>query len=204
MRKMSLSTNVPSRIRFRLRADTRSWPKGFSTMTRAPLAHPDSSQLFHDGAEEGGRDCQVMRGVLCAAERASDRLEGRRVLVVAVNILKQSAQLVERLTDQSSAVLLDALLRARAQLIEGPAGLGYTDDRHVEVAALGHRLQRGKDLLVGQIARGSEEYERVGMCVAHLRPGLMRVLRGLSPRVRRTENASPKAACSGSPPRRAS
>ena len=53
--------------------------------------------------------------------------------------------------------------RPRLELVEIPARLGHADHRHVEVAALHHRLQRREDLLVGQIARGAEEHQRVGM-----------------------------------------
>ena len=128
-------------------------------------------QLLHDGPEERRRDRQVVRGLLGAAERLPERREGRRIFVVPVDVAKQARQLVERVTVQP-AVLLDAVLRARAQLVERPAGLGHADDRHVEVAALGHRLQRGKDLLERQIARRAEEHERVGMCVGHRYPVL--------------------------------
>jgi hypothetical protein len=37
-------------------------------------------------------------------------------------------------------------------LIEIPAGLGYADDREVEIALVQHGLERRKDFLVGQIA----------------------------------------------------
>ena len=66
-----------------------------------------------------------------------------------------------RATIVEAAEFLDALLCPGAQLIERPAGLGDADDRHVEFAPLGHRLKCGEDLLVGQVARGPEEHERV-------------------------------------------
>src|SRR5262249_26531225 len=40
-------------------------------------------------------------------------------------------------------------------------------DRHVEMAAFHHRLQRGEDFLVGQIARGPEEDQGVGVGRTH-------------------------------------
>ncbi len=58
-------------------------------------------------------------------------------------------------------------LRPRLQLVEVPAGLGDADHRHVEMAALDHRLQRRKDLLVREVAGGAEEHQRVGMELAH-------------------------------------
>ena len=52
-------------------------------------------------------------------------------------------------------------LRTRLQLFEVPASLGDADDRHIEVAALDHRLQRRKDLLVRQVAGRAEENESI-------------------------------------------
>ena len=202
---MSPSTNVPSRIRFSVARRGEVLAEGFLDDDAGPFRAARSSQLFDDGSEERGRDRQVVRRVLRASELASERLEGRRIFVVPVDVAKQSAQLVERGTVQA-AVFLDAVLRPRAQLVEGPAGLGHADDRHVEVAALGHRLQRRKDFLVGQIARGPEKHERVGVCVAHRQSSCPQAVTSwrLSPGGRRTESASPRAAGSGSPLRRAS
>ena len=40
MRKIDSSGNTERAMRFRLRAEARSRPNGFSTMTRAPAARP--------------------------------------------------------------------------------------------------------------------------------------------------------------------
>jgi hypothetical protein len=64
-------------------------------------------------------------------------------------------------------VLLDAVARAGAKLVDPPAGLRHADDRHVEVAAFHHCVQRRKDLLVREVAGRAEEDESVGMNVAH-------------------------------------
>src|SRR5262249_60778613 len=65
------------------------------------------------------------------------------------------------------AVLVEAVLGPGPELFEVPTRLRHADHRHVEVAALHHRLQRGKDLLVREITRRAEEYERIRMVVAH-------------------------------------
>ncbi len=64
-------------------------------------------------------------------------------------------------------MFLQAVVRPRPKLVEVPASLGHADHRHVEVAALHHRLQRREDLLVCQIAGGAEEDQGVGMGIAH-------------------------------------
>ena len=54
------------------------------------------------------------------------------------------------------------------QLLARPGRPRDADHRHVELAAPRHRLQRGKDLLVGEIAGDAEEDQRVAAAgVAH-------------------------------------
>ena len=53
-------------------------------------------QLFHDQPEQRGRDGEVVRRPLRRAELFADGLERGRVVVVAVDIAQQAAQLVER------------------------------------------------------------------------------------------------------------
>ena len=107
-----------------------------------------------------------MRGALGRAELLADGLERRRVPVVAVDIAQQAAELVERRGIQS-AVLLDAVARAGAELVQAPARFRHADDRRVEVASLHHHLQRREDLLVGEIAGRAEEDESIGLAVGH-------------------------------------
>ena len=64
-------------------------------------------------------------------------------------------------------MLLEAVTGPCPELVEVPAGLGYADDWHFEVATFQHRLQRREDLLVGQIARRAEEDQGVGVGIAH-------------------------------------
>ena len=64
-------------------------------------------------------------------------------------------------------MLFETVLRPGLELIEIPARLGHADDRHVEVAAFHHRLQRREDLLVRQVAGGAEKHQRVGMGSSH-------------------------------------
>src|SRR5262249_59969397 len=75
------------------------------------------------------------------AELLAQGLKGCRVVVIAIDITQQAAQLVECCGVQSP-MLLDAVTRARLQLIEIPTRLRNPDDRRVEMAALHHRLQR--------------------------------------------------------------
>src|SRR5216683_1229023 len=124
------------------------------------------AQLCHDRPEQRGRDREVVGRALGGAELLTNRIERRRGPVVAVDVAQLTGQLVER-RGIESAVLLDAVARPGAELVEPPAGLRHADDRHVEVAAFRHRLQRWKDLLEREIARGPEEDQGVRMALAH-------------------------------------
>src|SRR5215471_20951995 len=66
--------------------------------------------------------------------------------------------------------MLEAVACPGPKLIEAPTSLGHADDRHVEVAAFRHRLQRREDFLVGQIARGAKKDQGVRLGCVHGEP----------------------------------
>src|SRR5215831_8451990 len=80
-------------------------------------------QLLDHGFKEHRGDGQVVCRSLRRAELFADRLEGRGVLVVAIDIAQQAAQLVEGRTIDS-AVLLEAVVRPRSKLLEIPTCFG--------------------------------------------------------------------------------
>ena len=131
-------------------------------MTRALLGAAGLGQLFHHSAEGRGRNGQIIGRALRGTEFLAERLKRRRVIVIAIHIAQQSAQFLKRRRIES-AVFFQAVLGPGLELVKVPARLGHADDRHVEVAAFDHRLQRRENFLVGQIARGPEKHQRVGM-----------------------------------------
>ena len=64
-------------------------------------------------------------------------------------------------------MLFQAVFRARLQLIQIPSSLRYADDGQSEAFVADQALQRWKNLLVRQIARGAEEYQCVGQNRCH-------------------------------------
>src|SRR3546814_219807 len=127
---------------------------------RAPGAAAGVERADH-GREQARRDRQVVQRVFGGAQFLAQALEGAGVVVVAVDVAQLRRELFEsRLVD--AAVVLEAVAGAFAQLVDRPARMGHADHRHVEPAARDHRLQRGKDLLVGKVAGGAEEHECVG------------------------------------------
>src|SRR3546814_3645280 len=96
-----------------------------------------------------------LQRVFGGAQFLAQALEGAGVVVVAVDVAQLRRELFEsRLVD--AAVVLEAVAGAFAQLVDRPARMGHADHRHVEPAARDHRLQRGKDLLVGKVAKSEE------------------------------------------------
>jgi len=83
-----------------------------------------------------------------------------------MDITQQAVQLAERFLVQST-VIFQTIADAAAQLVEGPAGPAYADDRHVERPSFDHRLKRWEDLFVGEVASRAEENEGVGMRFVH-------------------------------------
>jgi hypothetical protein len=100
------------------------------------------------------------------AELLAEPLEGPGVVVVAVDVAQQLRQPGEGLLVElalAAGVVLDALAGPPAQLGQVPARPGHSDDRDVETVALDQPQEGGEDLLVGQVAGGAEEHDRVGM-----------------------------------------
>src|SRR6266404_353042 len=64
-------------------------------------------------------------------------------------------------------MFLEAVVCTSAELVERPARFCNADNRHIEMTAVQHCLQRGKDLLVGQVASCAEENQRIGMGSRH-------------------------------------
>ena len=64
-------------------------------------------------------------------------------------------------------MFFDTVLCAGSQLIEVPTGFGHANDRHIEVAAFGHGLQRRKDLFKGEIAGCAKEDKSVRVGITH-------------------------------------
>src|SRR5215471_19654830 len=96
---------------------------------------------------------------------------------------------------KACGVFLETLAHPCPHLVETPSALGDADDRHIEVAAFHHRLERRKDLFIGQIACSPEKYKRIRIERVHLPLLTSQVSRG----GRRTGIAWPIAACPDNP-----
>src|SRR5262249_8956341 len=125
----------------------------------AGLAEP-----FDHGREQAGRDREVVRRALRLGvlQRRADRGERAGVPVVTVHVAHGLGELLERvLVVDATAVLLDAVVTSLAEVVDGPLRRRRPDHRDREMTALGKGVERGKDLLVGEVARCAEEDQRV-------------------------------------------
>ena len=95
-----------------------------------------------------------------AIQRLLQMTIGRGIIVVAIDELELRGQFREsRFIDP--AIVLQAVARALAQPIQGPAGTRHADDRNVHIAAPDQGLQSRKNLLVSQVAGGAEKNEGI-------------------------------------------
>jgi hypothetical protein len=76
-------------------------------------------------------------------------------------------------------------------LINIPTCLGHPDNWHAQVAPFDRRVQRRKDFRVGEIARGTEEDQRIRMGNVHAVLLIWRIF----PDGRRNQSAWQKAVC---------
>ena len=118
MRKIADSSKAASRIAVELLrrgevAAERLFDDDAGAVGAARLA-----ELLHDRPEQRGRDGEVVRRPLGRAELLAERLERRRVVVVAVDVAQQAAQLVERRRIEA-AVLLEAVACPRLEAGRG-------------------------------------------------------------------------------------
>ena len=164
MRKIDVSGKTECRTVFRLWADARSRPNGFSTIDAGTVGRAGRAEALHDDREQAGRDGQVVGGVPGAVEGLDQLGVGVGLEVVAVDVPQGPAELLEGggVVDPP-AVGLDRVAGPLDQVIDGPRRRGHADNGDIEVAPLGHGVERGKDLLVGQVAGGPEEDEGVGL-----------------------------------------
>src|SRR5262249_952867 len=118
-------------------------------------------QSRRDDLERARWNRQIMQRPRCGAERLAQSSERLRGVVVAVDVAEPRRQLLEILLDDAP-VPFEAGSSAGDELVNRPARSSDPDDRDVELTGADERLERGEDLLVGEIAGRPEEHERVG------------------------------------------
>jgi len=111
--------------------------------------------------KERGWDSEIVRWVSGAGQFLFYCREGARVLVVATHVPEQRQKRLKGTLVIDSSRSLNAVCYALVKTIEAPLREGYADDWHLESASFHHGIQCREDHLVRQIARHSEEHQRV-------------------------------------------
>jgi hypothetical protein len=135
-----------------------------------PAGAPRGAEPIDDGVEHARRGREVVHGTLRRAQRLPERRERGRLAEVALDVAQQAGELLER-GGIDDARRGDARQHAGAQLLDRHPRPADADDGHVEPSASNHRLERGEDLLVGEVTGRAEEDKRVGGDGVGLRGG---------------------------------
>src|SRR4029453_4558237 len=174
-------------------------PERFFNDDASAVCASSFAQLCHNRLEQPRRDGKIVRRLLRRAKLLPEGLKRCRVLIVAVHIAQQTTQFLER-GGINPAVVFNAVMRSRPELIESPTGFGHADDRHSEVSTLDHRLQGRKNLFVRQIPGRTEKDQGIRMGTVHS----FLLMWWIVPGVHRTHSAAPRAVYRRNLPRRAS
>src|SRR5436309_13293616 len=118
--------------------------------------------MGHDGGKHARRNGQVMKRSFRRTECPTQKLIGRGVLIIAIDVLEPGRKLIKRLWVHSS-VMLQTVSRPFLQSVKAPPRLGDADDRNIEVTLLDQCLQCRENLFIGKVAGGAEKNERIGM-----------------------------------------
>ncbi len=138
----------PSRMALSSRADSRSWPNGFSTTTRrqaSPLgsARPCSLSWLDDVAEELRRDREVEGVVAVGAADLVELLDGAPQVVegdVVVEVAGHEPEALgelppDLLAELGAGVLLDRVVDDLREVLVGPVAAGEADEAEARAAA---------------------------------------------------------------------
>ena len=125
------------------------------------LGKPGLVQPLDHGGEHRGRDGEVEERVCGGAERRLETGETARVAVIAGDVAQPVSEPGEHRIIDGAQMGLDPVAGAGGEFLGGPIVQSDADDRALEGAARLHPVERGKDHLVGEIAGGAEDHQRV-------------------------------------------
>ena len=134
------------------------------------LGQVRGAEPFDHRLEERGRDGEVVRRAPSATQRLFYRRERARVVIVPAHVPEQGQKMVEGALVIDPARSLDAVRHAFVQTRQTPLREGDADDRDLQGASFRHRIECREDHLVGEIARHTEEHQRVRTGGGHQAP----------------------------------
>jgi len=144
IRKIESSGKTERATWFSARADARSRPNGFSTITRAFFANPAAPKPLITVPKSEGGIAKIMCRSACFPERFLDRRKGTAVVIVSAHIFQQRQKVIEGALVIDPARLLDALRDSSPQSLQTPFGKRDADDRTFRVRVSPSHRVRGK------------------------------------------------------------
>ncbi len=131
----------------------------------APPVETDGRQRLGHGREHRRRDRHVVDGNfrLVLVEAVLERLPRRRVGVVALDQVEPIAEPLEHVIVDLLHVLADRVGGVLPEVVVRPVATGDADDRHLELVAALHVVERREQLALSQVAGGAEQDEGVGV-----------------------------------------
>ena len=143
------------------RADSRSWPNGFSTTTRAFFVSPAPCETFDDAAEQERWDLEVEDGRLRRLDRLADARVGGLIAEVAGNVREAVGEALEDGFVERLARADDRVARPFDQLLLAPVVDCDADDRAVDQPASLEPVQRPERHHLRQVAGDPEDHQHV-------------------------------------------
>ena len=156
-------------VAFNSLADSRSWPNGFSTTTRAPFVGPAPREARDDGPEQRGWDLEVEDRPRLPLDRGGNARVRLRIGEVAPVVRELLSESREDHLVQLLAARDDRLARALHQRLDRPVVERDADDGTVQEPARLEAIERTVGHHARQIARDPEDHEHVGRVVDLLR-----------------------------------
>src|ERR1019366_8547655 len=131
------------------------------------------TEPFDHCLEERRRDGEVVRRAPSVTQRLPYRRERALVIIIPTHVLELGQKMVEGALVIDPARSLYAVRHAFAQTRQIPLREGDADYRDLQGASFSHRIESGKDHLVGEISRHTEEHQRVRTRRGHQTPRLL-------------------------------
>ena len=128
------------------------------------LCHACAAQTLDHRGEQRRRNGEIERGPRRAAKHGLQCIEGGHIVVVAIDVIEQCQQALERggVVDAALVVFVhQALAHVAVPFGLTPRRGRDANHRHRQMAFFHHRIQRRKDLLAGEVPAEAEDHECV-------------------------------------------
>ena len=157
MRKIESSGNTDRAMRLRLRAESQVTAERLLDDDAPVVGQTGGTEPGDDGREQRGRNGQIVCRMSGIAQGQLERLEGIRVVVVALDVAKLREETVQRGAVTDSAAGSDAVRCPASKLRQTPLGGSHADHWNRSAGLSGQCIERRKDHFMRKIAGHTEQ-----------------------------------------------